>query len=383
MKSQIKIGTVFGVELGLHYSWFVIALLIAFSLANHFHSVDPFWSDATVWTASIITAILFFAALILHELSHAMVAKARGLPIHEITLFLLGGAAQIESEPTDASTEFWMAIVGPITSAVLGFVLLVIAAGFGWTRGMAPPSPALAVLVWLGYINVMLAVFNLIPGYPLDGGRVLHAIVWWITRDAARSTTIAVRVGQAIAVAFIAIGLFQAFGGLVVSGIWLAFIGWFLLQAASASYLQIQAANLLRGTRVRDLMSANYLTVSRGTSLQDLVHEVVFRTGGRCFLVVEDGRLLGLITPDEIRAFDPSRWPQTTVQEAMRPASSVHFVSPDLPVMRALEIMTRENINQLPVVANGKIQGIISRAHVLQVLQAKTELTPPELKKAA
>ena len=153
------------------------------------------------------------------------------------------------------------------------------------------------------------------------------------------------------------------------------------MQAASASYLQIQAANLLRGTRVRDLMSANYLTVSRGTSLQDLVHEVVFRTGGRCFLVIEDGRLLGLITPDEIRAFDPSRWPQTTVQEAMRPASSVAFVSPDLPVMRGLEIMTRENINQLPVVADGKIQGIISRAHVLQVLQTKTELAPPELKK--
>ena len=181
MKSQIKIGTVFGVELGLHYSWFVIALLIAFSLASHFHAVDPFWSDATVWTASIITAILFFAALILHELSHAMVAKARGLPIHEITLFLLGGAAQIESEPTDASTEFWMAIGRSHHQRGSGLCFAGDCRRLWLEPRQAPPNPALAVLVWLGYINVMLAVFNLIPGYPLDGGRVLHAIVWWIT----------------------------------------------------------------------------------------------------------------------------------------------------------------------------------------------------------
>jgi Zn-dependent protease/predicted transcriptional regulator len=383
MKSQIKIGTIFGVELGLHYSWFVIAVLIAFSLAAHFHAVNPYWSNATVWSAALITAVLFFVALILHELSHALVAKLRGLPVHHITLFMLGGAAQIEKEPTDASTEFWMAIVGPLTSFVLGFCLLAIAYASGWNQGMTPLTPGLAILVWLGYINILLGAFNLIPGYPLDGGRVFHAIVWGITKDAARSMRIAVRVGQAVAVLFIAYGIFEFFAGLVVSGIWLAFIGWFLLQAAGASYMQIQAAGLLNNVRVRDLMSTDCQQVSPESVLQDLVHEVLFRTGTRCFLVVDGGRFAGLVTPSEIRAVEPSRWPQTMVREVMRPASSVHSVSPDTPAIRALEIMARENINQLPVVSDGSVQGIISRGHLLQVLKTRAELSPPELKRAA
>jgi Zn-dependent protease/predicted transcriptional regulator len=383
MKSQIKLGTVFGVELGLHYSWFAIAVLIAFSLAAHFHAVNSSWSDATVWSAALITAVLFFAALIAHELSHAMVAKLRGLPVHQITLFMLGGAAQIEKEPTDAGTEFWMAIVGPLTSFAIGFGLLAIAFVFGWNQGTTPVVPGLAILVWLGYINLMLGAFNLIPGFPLDGGRVLHAVVWAITKNANRSMLIAVRVGQAIAVLFIAYGIFEFFEGLVVSGIWLAFIGWFLLQAAGATYMQRQAAGLLGNIRVRDLMSTDCQQVSPESVLQDLVNEVLFRTGARCFLVVDGGQFAGLVTPLEIRAVDPSRWPQTTAREIMRPASRVHSVLPDTPAIQALEIMARENINQLPVVSAGKVEGIISRGHLLQVLKTRAELGAPELKRAA
>jgi Zn-dependent protease/predicted transcriptional regulator len=383
MKSQIKIGTIFGVELGLHYSWFVIAVLIAFSLAAHFHAVSSNWSEATVWSAALVTAVLFFAALILHELSHAMVAKLRGLPVHHITLFMLGGAAQIEREPADAGTEFWMAIVGPLTSFVLGLFLLAISSASGWNWGTTPVTPGVAILVWLGYINILLGAFNLIPGYPLDGGRVFHAVVWWITRDAARAMRIAVRVGQAVAVAFIAYGIFEFFGGLVVSGIWLAFIGWFLLQAAGASYMQVQAAGLMRNVRVRDLMSADCQQVGPDAVLQDLVHELLFRTGARCFLVVEGGRFAGLVTPAEIRTVDPSRWPQTTARDVMLPASRVYSVSPDTPAMQALETMARENVNQLPVVWDGAVQGMVSRGYLLLVLKTRAELSPPELKRAA
>ena len=207
----------------------------------------------------------------------------------------------------------------------------------------------MAILLWLGYINLLLGAFNLIPGFPLDGGRVLRAIVWWITKDATRSTRIAVRVGQVVAVLFISYGIFEFFAGLVVSGIWLAFIGWFLLQAASATYLQIQTEGLLRNVRVRDLMSTDCHMVSPETVIQDLVHEAMFRTGARCFLVVEGGRFLGLVTPTEIRTLEPSRWPYAVVREVMRPASEVHSVEPDAPAMKAIETMVRENINQLPV----------------------------------
>jgi Zn-dependent protease len=383
LKSQIKLGTVFGVELGLHYSWLVIALLITFSLVAQFHSVNRNWSDPLVWSVAIITGILFFACLFAHELSHALVAKARGIPIHKITLFLLGGVAQIEKEASDARTEFWMAIVGPITSGVLGLILL----GVAWVSGWAPRSqaatPGIALLVWLGYINLALGAFNMIPGFPLDGGRVLHAILWWILDDAERSTRAAARVGQVIAVLFIGFGILQFFQGAGLGGLWLAFIGWFLLQAAGATYLQVQAGTLLRGVRVKDVMSIDYTTVDPNTSLEQFVHQQLLRTGRRCFLVVQDSRLLGLITPNEVRAIEPQTWPDTTVRAVMRPADKLHFVSRDMPVIEALRIMRQEDVNQLPVVSDGRVEGIVTRAHVLQVLRSRAELnSPPHLTRA-
>src|SRR6266705_5193435 len=212
MQSQIKLGRIFGVEIGLHYSWIVIALLIVFSLAGHFRETNSQWGDGVVLITAVATGVLFLAAIIAHELAHSVVAKSRGVPVRSITLFALGGVAQIEKEAADAKTEFWMGIAGPITSAVIGLVLLGIAAALGWTPASrtlmsTPDTPLLAMLVWLGYINVSLAVFNMIPGFPLDGGRVLRAILWWITGDARRSTRIAAGVGQIVAFGFILLGI--------------------------------------------------------------------------------------------------------------------------------------------------------------------------------
>jgi Zn-dependent protease/CBS domain-containing protein len=374
MKSQIKLGTVFGVELGLHYSWLVIALLITFSLAAQFHAENRNWSQAAVWGTAILTGVLFFACLFAHELSHAVVAKLRGIPVHKITLFLLGGVAQIEKEASDAKSEFWMAIVGPFTSAVLGVILLALAWAAGWAPRGQPATPRVALLVWLGYINLALAAFNMIPGFPLDGGRVLHAILWWTMHDAERSTRAAARVGQIVAVLFIGFGIFQFFQGAGLGGLWLAFIGWFLLQAASASYLQVRSQALLRGLRVKDVMSTDYQTVDPGTSLQDFVQQQLLPSGRRCFLVLRDSRPLGLITPNEVRAVQPQAWPYTSVQAAMRPANKIHFLSREMPVTEALEIIGREDVNQLPVMSDGRIEGIVTRAHILQVLQSRAEL---------
>ena len=377
MKSQIKLGTVFGVELGLHYSWFVIALLITFSLVAQFHGVNRGWSEPVVWGVAILTGILFFACLFAHELSHAMVAKASGIPIHKITLFLLGGVAQIEKEASDAKTEFWMAIVGPITSGLLGFVLLALAWAAGWAPWTAPLTPITALLVWLGYINLALAAFNMIPGFPLDGGRVLHALLWWIMGDAERSTKAAARTGQVIAVLFIGYGIFEFFAGADLGGIWLAFIGWFLLQAAGATYLQVQTGSLLRGLRVKDLMSNDCGAINPEMTLQEFVHEQLLRTGARCFVVVENGRLLGLITPKEVRTVDPEAWGRTKIRDVMRRADTIHFVSQDMPAQEALEIMSREDVNQLPVLSNGKLEGMVTRAHILQVLRTRAEISRP------
>jgi Zn-dependent protease/predicted transcriptional regulator len=377
MRAQIRLGTVFGVELGLHYSWFVIALLITFSLIAQFHAVNRDWSDALVWSTAILTGILFFACLFAHELSHAVVAKARGIPVHRITLFLLGGVAQIEKEVSDAKTEFWMAIVGPFTSGALGVILLALAWLSDWAPWSSPLTPGTALLVWLGYINLGLGAFNMIPGFPLDGGRVLHAILWWAMDDAERSTRAAAFVGQVIAVLFIGFGILRFFQGAGLGGLWIAFIGWFLLQAAGASYLQVRTRSLLRGLRVKDVMSADCNIVNPNSSLADFVHQQLLRTGRRCFLVVQDSRLLGLITPNEVRAVEPEAWPSTTVRSAMRPADTVHVVSREMSAMEALEMMAREDVNQLPVLSDGAVEGAVTRAHLLQVLRSRAELNLP------
>jgi Zn-dependent protease/predicted transcriptional regulator len=384
MKSQIKLGTIFGVELGLHYSWVVIALLITFSLVAQFHAVNHDWSDALVWSTAIMTGLLFFACLFAHELSHAVVARARGIPVHKITLFLLGGVAQIEKEASDPKTEFWMAIAGPITSGVLGVVMLALARLSGWTPWTSATTPGTALLVWLGYINLGLGAFNMIPGFPLDGGRVLHSILWWTMGDAERSTRTAAIVGQIIAVFFIGFGILRFFQGAGLGGLWIAFIGWFLLQAAGATYMQVKTGTLLRGLSVKDVMSTDSYEVDPELSLQDFVHDHVLRAGRRFFLVIQDGHLLGIITPNEVRTVEPRAWPFTPIRTVMRSADKVHFVSRDMPAMEALEIMGREDVNQLPVMSEGRVEGIVSRAHVLQVLRSRAELRlPPSLPRAA
>jgi len=206
MKAQIKLFRIWGIQIGLHYSWLLIALLVTLSLAGQFQATNPQWGANVVWVIAILTALLFFAAIVLHELSHAAIAKARGLPVKSITLFALGGVAQIEKEASDPKTEFWMGIVGPITSALIGGICLALAVLIGWDPTARHQSPQLAMLVWLGIINIALAVFNMVPGFPLDGGRVLRAIVWWITGNAERATRIAATTGQAIAFVFIIVG---------------------------------------------------------------------------------------------------------------------------------------------------------------------------------
>lgn len=377
MRAHIKLGRIFGVAIGLHYSWIIIALLVTLSLHSQFAAVYPDWGPGVTWGTAIVTGLLFFVSILLHELSHAAVAKMRGLPVRSITLFALGGVAQIEKDAADAKSEFWMGIVGPISSIVIGIVCLVLASALGGdiTNVETPTAgPAAAMFMWLGYINIALAIFNMIPGFPLDGGRVFRAIVWWITGDATRSTRIASGVGQFVAFIFILFGILRFFSGAGFGGLWLAFIGWFLLEAARASGAQVEITERLRGVKVGDVMMRQFPVVDTNTNLEAFVQEHLLPTAQRCFVVEEQGRPAGIITPHEVKAVDRKRWPYTTVGDVMRSLENLQTVGPDRPLAEALEVMGREDVNQIPVVQQGMLMGIISRSHVLSVLQTRAEL---------
>ena len=377
MRSTIKLGKISGIEIGLHYSWFIIAALIVFSLGGHFHQVSPHWSMWTVWTTALITAVLFFVTLLLHELAHSLVAQSRGLKVKAITLFALGGVSQIEDDASDAKTEFWVAIAGPITSLIVGFGCLAIARGLGFQSSTEPQTAGTAVLVWLGYINIGLALFNMIPGFPLDGGRVLRSIIWGITKNADRSTRIAARVGQIVALLFILDGIWQFFHGGGFGGLWIAFIGWFLMDAAKASYHEVEVESELRDLQVSDIMSTECMVVNRRMNLKEFVDIYLLTTGQRCFAVEDDGRLIGLITLRDVSRIPRDRWEQATVTEAMRPGKELRTVSPNTPVLDALKIMVGNDINQLPVVAHGSLQGMVSRSQIMQLLRTRDELRSP------
>ncbi len=382
--SQIKLGRIAGISIGLHYSWFIVAILIALSLTAHFRSVNGAWSPGVIWAAAIFTAVLFFASLLLHEFAHSLVAKWFGLRVRAIVLFALGGVSQIESEATNAKSEFWIAIVGPVTSMVIGLALVGLARLRGWQAGTEPNTAAVAILLWLGYINVALAAFNMIPGYPLDGGRVLRSVLWWISHSQEKATRWATQVGQVVAFLFILFGLYRFFAGAGFGGLWTAFIGWFLLDAARSTQLQQGILAHLRGHTVAELMERNCPRVEGYLSVRDFVDEYLVHSAGRCFLVGHDGQVAGIVTPREVLAVPRETWTQASIQSVMRRLDEVRSVPPEMPAVQAVELMGRENVTELAVVAQGSLEGIFSQDQVLRFLQVHSgEPNQPPRQRAA
>jgi Zn-dependent protease/predicted transcriptional regulator len=375
VKPTIRLGRWFGVPVGLHYSWFIIAAVIALSLTSQFAATNPAWPPAVVWTLAVITAVLFFVSLVLHELAHATVARLEGIPVRGITLFALGGVAQIEKDAATAGKEFRMAVAGPLASVGIGVGCRALAIAAGWAApSSAVLAAAAAVLGWLAYINIALALFNLIPGFPLDGGRVLRSVVWAMTHDGERATRVAARGGQAVAILFIGGGLLFTLRSGDAGGLWIAFIGWFLLEGATAQYAQAVVAGSLADVRVRDVMSRDCGTVDAATSLQRFVEDHLVRAVGRCFGVERDHRLIGLIATDDVTHVERGTWHRTTVEQAMRPLRSLHPVAPDTSANEALEIMGRERIAEVPVVSGGHLEGLVSWTSLLQLLHTRRQL---------
>ncbi|MDY7041726.1 MAG: site-2 protease family protein, partial [Chloroflexota bacterium] len=297
VKSSIKIGTLFGIPIRVHISWILIFVLITWSLAGtYFPQRYPLWSPGLWWTVGLTTSLLFFASVLTHELAHSLVARSRGLPVGDITLFIFGGAAQIVEEPKNASTEFLMAISGPFTSLILGglFGVLVLI-----TRQTSEAIAALST--YLSGMNLLLAAFNLLPGFPLDGGRVFRALLWAVKRDFRWATRWATLAGQGLAYTFIAVGLWQVFRGDWINGLWTAFIGWFLDNAAQTSYRQVAVQSLLAGHTVGEIMNRECSPLSPELALEQMVHEHMLSTGRRCFPIMVEGQVKGLLTIHNVK----------------------------------------------------------------------------------
>jgi len=366
----LRLGRPFGIELKLDPSWFIVFVLVVWSLAAHYFPMShPGWSVGTYWALSTTTALLFFLSIVAHELGHSLVSQAYGVPVRDITLFIFGGAARMSREPRRAREEFWMALAGPATSLLLGVLF-----GLVWHASRGDQGPLHALSGWLAWINVAVAGFNLIPGFPLDGGRVFRALVWGVTGSLSRATRIASGLGRLVAFAFILFGLWQVLGGNWMNGLWIAFIGWFLDGAAVQSAQHLNLQELLAGHTVREVMNTDCPRVSPGMSLEVAVNEAVLPSGRRCFPVVEDGRLQGLLTLHRIKVVTRQRWPSTTVGEAMIPQDELKTVGPDDDLSTVLDRMGADDVNQYPVLEEGRLLGMVARDRMLGFLRARTEL---------
>ena len=370
--ATIPLGRIFGIPIDLDYSWFLIFVLITWTLAVGYYPAEfAGWPPVQYWILGAVTAIMLFVSVLLHELGHSVVAMSYQIPVRRITLFIFGGIAQIGAEPPSASAEFWIAIAGPAVSFMLALL-------FGLLQSVTAAIPAaFALVTYLAYINGALVVFNLIPGFPLDGGRVLRAVVWAITRNFRRATVIAGSVGRFIGFLFVILGVFQMFGGNFINGLWIAFIGWFLESAASAQIIQLQyqAVDGLVGSRkVADIMDRSYAEIPADATLQQVIESHILSSGRRAFLVKSGDQLLGLLTLHRIKEVPRADWPTTSVAQAMIPAAEVKRIGPDAGIWGAFKEMDADGVNQLPVMADGRVLGMLTREGVISFLRTIQEL---------
>ena len=367
-RHTIPLGRIFGIVIDLDYSWFLVFGLFTWVLAvSYFPSEFKNWSNAEYWLMGGLTAVMFFVSVLLHELGHSLVAKRYKVQVPRITLFIFGGVSQIAGEPPSAGAEFWIAVAGPVVSFAL-------AALFALLEPLVTPiSPLLATAKYLALINGMLAVFNLIPGFPLDGGRVFRAIVWGVSHNFRRATLIAADTGRLIGFLFIAFGVWLALRGNFFNGLWIAFIGWFLESAAVAQVQQQVMQGLLAGHKVSEAMGRDYAPISAGTTLERVVHDHVLTSGRRSFVVISDSEVVGLLTLPAIRKVPRAQWPTTTALQAVIPAEQMQWIRPDAELWTAMEKMGRNGVGQLPVMTDKTILGMLSRddlIHYLGILRA-------------
>ena len=364
-----------GFQVGIDLSWLILAVLITWTLSvGVFPYYYPDLTPAIYWSMGVIAALGLFASIILHELGHALVARRHGLPIRRITLFIFGGVAEMEAEPERPAVEFWVAIAGPIASFLVGFVcwLLLQAAAVG--AGV----PVVGVLAYLASINIILAVFNLVPAFPLDGGRILRSALWAWKGSLRWATRISSAIGGGFGIALILLGVYRVVIGDFIGGMWWFLIGLFVRFAAQASYQQVLVRESLRGVPVRRLMSADPIAVPPTISIAQMIDDYIYRHHHTMFPVVEDGRLLGCVSMHDIKRLPRERWSSTTVSAIMQPCSAATAIDPDMDAMEVLSLMSRTKNTRLLVTEGERLVGVVTLRDLLQFLSVKLDLEESE-----
>lgn len=385
MKTGFRLGKIFGIDIHIDWSWLLIFALVSWSLVSSFSLAHPDWSVSLRWAVAASAALLFFASILAHELAHSIAARYKGMPVRNITLFVFGGISNIQREPNSPFAEFIITIVGPLTSFVLGSIFLVLGAGTfavnnampaDLTLALASFGPLATILLWLGSVNILIALFNLIPGFPLDGGRLVRSALWAVTDDLSKATRWASLLGQAVAWVLILTGIGMMFGlnvpflgtG-VISGIWILFIGWFLQNAAIQSYRKVVIQDILEDVPVKRLMNQDVPTVRADLTVQALIDNHILQSDHQAFIVLEGERMVGMVTFDDVRKVESEARKSTLIKDAMTPSEKLLVVAPDEEASDAFNRLQSGNTRQLPVVSREGIVGMLRREDIVRWLQ--------------
>lgn len=384
-----RLGKVLGIDVHIDWSWFVIFLLVAWSLAATFGQIHRDWTLEMRWGLAFLASFLFFVSVLAHELAHSLAAQARGIPVNGITLFMFGGVANIQREPSSPGEELFITVVGPLTSLILGaaFVLLGTNSILLFSDTLQASSilsqlrPFRTVLAWLGSVNIMVGLFNLIPAFPLDGGRILRSIFWAVTNDVRKSTRWASHLGQVIAWSFVIAGTAMMFGVQVpflgtgfFNGLWIIFIGWFLNSAAASGYRHVKIQEILEDVPVRRVMQTQVPLVSSDTMLNELVNNRFTQLDGQTMLVTAGEEVVGIVGMNDVQRSEKTRWESTSVGEIMTPVSQLDYVTPDQDAADAFDHLQRLDQRQLPVKFNDQVIGLLRQKDILRWLQFQSEV---------
>ncbi|MEO6197612.1 MAG: site-2 protease family protein [Dehalococcoidia bacterium] len=373
---SLRILRIAGIDVLIHWSWLAIFFLLVWWLGDGFYGeVDRYshWSNTEVWLASAVTTLLFFSSVLLHELSHSLMARRLGIPVSSITLFIFGGVSSLTKEPDDAGQEFLVAIVGPLTSFLIGAVCGGVAIALHLNGDGNTVVGAIAE--YLAIINVAVGVFNMLPGYPLDGGRVLRSALWARSRSMLKATRWAATAGTTISFMLIALGVLSVLAGNFVGGVWFVVIGWFLRNTSEQSYQQLLYQNTMEGAKVRDVVNHTYAGVPPDVSVAEIVNEYMVGRGQRCVPIVVADDLMGVVSMADLREIPREAWASTSAYRAMTPRERLHVVSPDDDLMLAMELMAQHDVHQLPVIGPQRaFEGFVTRADVLRLIQVRSEV---------
>lgn len=371
--SGFKLFRVLGIPIHIHYTWFIVFSLVVYTLAiNYFPYMGPYYSHPMRWIMAVLAAIILFSSILLHELAHSYIAQREGITISSITLFVFGGIAKMAGETKSPKGEMKIAIAGPALSLILAVFFWIIA--FIFKKGMAA-SPVLAISYFLATSNTAIAIFNLFPGFPLDGGRLLRAAIWHKTGNLNKATLISSRIGKGFAMFLIAMGLWDIVHGEFIGGLWAIFIGMFLQQVAGEGYKQTVLHNTLAVVKVRDIMVSPVVVIDdEFMALEKAVNDYFFRYRYNSFPILSDNILLGTVSLNDVKNVEKEKWPEVRVRDIMCTDPAEFTISPELSAEDALDKMVEDNRGRLVVIERGHIIGIISQRDIMHVLKLKTDL---------